>query len=93
MSISEGRKNLCYDSDIKIILVCVVKINIDETIAKAKTMLEEDKQISPGLRAMVEMLLMIVVMLTGRMGLNSKNSSKPPSSDLNHQKKKFHRKK
>ena len=87
MSISEGRKNLCYDSDIKIIMVCVVKINIDETIAKAKTMLKEDKQISPGLRAMFEMLLMIVVMLTGRMGLNSKNSSKPPSSDPNRQKK------
>lgn len=34
------------------ILVCVVKINIDETVAIAKTMLEEDKQISLGLRAM-----------------------------------------
>lgn len=30
---------------------------------------------------------MIVVMLAGRMGLNSKNSSKPPSSDPNRQKK------
>ena len=73
---------------IKIILVLVVKIDIDETVAKAKAMLEKDKQISPGLRAMFEMLLMIVVMLAGRMSMNSKNSSKPPSTDLNRQKKK-----
>ena len=73
---------------IKIILVLVVKIDIDETVAKAKAMLENDKQISPGLRAMFEMLLMIVVMLAGRMSMNSKNSSKPPSTDPNRQKKK-----
>lgn len=65
-----------------------MKINIDETVSKAKAMLEKDKQISPGLRAMVEMLLMIVVMLAGKMGLNSKNSSKPPSGDPNRKKKK-----
>lgn len=51
-------------------------------------MLEEDKQISPGLRAMFEMLLILVVMLAGRLGLNSKNSSNPPSTDPNRKKKK-----
>lgn len=65
-----------------------MKINVDDTVNKAKAMLEEDKQISPGLRAMFEMLLILVVMLAGRLGLNSKNSSNPPSTDPNRKKKK-----
>lgn len=64
------------------------KINITETVDKARQLLETDKQISPALRAMFEMLLMIITLLVGKRGLNSKNSSKPPSTDLNRKKKK-----
>lgn len=65
-----------------------MKINIAETVENAKQLLKSDEQISPALKAMFEMLLMIIMMLASRLGLNSKNSSKPPSSDLNRKKKK-----
>lgn len=64
------------------------KINITETLDNARKMLEADKQVSPALRAMFEMLLMIITLLSGKLGLNSKNSSNPPSTDPNRKKKK-----
>lgn len=64
------------------------KINITETVDSARKLLETDKQISPALRAMFEMLLMIITLLARKLGLNSQNSSKPPSTDPNRQKKK-----
>ncbi|MFI4984343.1 MAG: IS66 family transposase [Rickettsiales bacterium] len=64
------------------------KINITETIANARKLLETDKQVSPALRAMFEMLLMIITLFATRLGLNSSNSSKPPSTDPNRKKKK-----
>ena len=62
------------------------KINITETVDSARKLLEEDQQISPALRAMFEMLLMIIGLLAGKLGLNSQNSSKPPSTDPNRKK-------
>ena len=50
-------------------------------------MLEKEENISPALRAIVEVLLMIVCIMAERLSLNSRNSSKPPSSDLNRKKK------
>jgi transposase len=64
------------------------KVNITETIENTRKLLETDKQISPALKAMVEMLLMIIMLLAGTFGLNSQNSSKPPSTDPNRKKKK-----
>jgi transposase len=63
------------------------KINITETVESARKLLEADKKISPALRAMFEMLLMIITLLAGKLGLNSQNSSKPPSTDPNRKKK------
>lgn len=64
------------------------KINITDTISNARRLLEEDSSISPALKAMVEMLLMIITLLAARFGLSSKNSSTPPSQDPNRKKKK-----
>jgi transposase len=63
------------------------KINITETVESARKLLEADEKISPALRAMIELLLMIISLLAGKLGLNSQNSSKPPSTDPNRQKK------
>lgn len=63
------------------------KINITETIESARKLLEADKKSSPALRAMIEMLLMIITLLAGKLGLNSQNSSTPPSTDPNRKKK------
>jgi transposase len=59
------------------------KISITETVGSARKLLETDKQISPALRARLEMLLMIITLLVGKLGLNSQNSSKPPSPEPN----------
>lgn len=64
------------------------KLNIKDTISNARQLLEEDSSISPALKAMVEMLLMIITLLAARFGLNSTNSSTPPSRDFNRKKKK-----
>lgn len=65
-----------------------MKLNITKTLEKARLLLEEEKQISPALKAMFEMLLVMVNLLASKLGLNSKNSSTPPASDPNRKKKK-----
>lgn len=52
----------------------------------AKKLLSKEKNISPALKAIVEMLLLLVGILAGRVSLNSKNSSKAPSTDPNRKK-------
>jgi transposase len=49
------------------------KINITETVESARKLLETDKKISPAVRAMFNMLLMIITLLAGKLGLNSQN--------------------
>ena len=43
------------------------KINITETVESARKLLEADKKISPALRAMFEMLLMITHLTHSRL--------------------------
>ena len=42
-----------------------------------------DKSLSPSVISMIKVLIVVVKLLTHRAGLNSRNSSKPPSSDPN----------
>lgn len=64
------------------------KIDLSATIKKAREILNEDKSSSPQTLAMLELLLVVITMLAGKLNLNSSNSSKPPSSDPNRKKKK-----
>lgn len=59
----------------------VGKINITETLKSVETTLREDKTISPQVRVMMELLVVVINLLLGKLGLNSKNSSTPPSKD------------
>jgi transposase len=73
-----------------ITLGCVMKIeNIDvnKTLDSARKLLEEDTNISPSLRTIFEIMIVIITLFMNRFNLNSKNSSKPPSSDPNREKK------
>jgi len=63
--------------------VSLSEINITETIANVERTLERDKQVSAELRSLIQLLLMIVKLLVDRVGLNSRNSSQPPSQDPN----------
>ncbi|MEZ4528255.1 MAG: DUF6444 domain-containing protein [Desulfobacterales bacterium] len=66
-------------------------IDINATINNTRRLLDEDRNVSPALKASIELLLVLVTVLINRLGLNSSNSSKPPSSDPNREKKKKER--
>jgi transposase len=61
-------------------------IEIDSVIDSTKKLLTEDKSISPALRAAIELIMLVVPLLANRLGLNSQNSSKPPSTDFDRKK-------
>ena len=60
--------------------------NVKETINNAKSMLAKETNISPALRSVVQLLLVFMEVMLNRFSLNSKNSSKSPSSDPNRKK-------
>jgi len=66
-------------------------IDIDATLNDVETLLKKDKHVSPALKATISILVVLIKLLTNRLGLNSQNSSKPPSTDKD--KKKNNRKK
>jgi transposase len=61
-------------------------IDVEDTIDRVKTLLAEEEDLSPALKSSLEVLLLLVALLANRFGLNSKNSSKPPSADPNRKK-------
>jgi transposase len=56
-------------------------IDIKANIADVRSLLAADPNLSAALRASIHLLIMVVELLTQRLGLNSRNSSKPPSTD------------
>lgn len=62
-------------------------IPVEATLEKVKQQIAAEKNLSPALRASLDLLLTLVTLLMNRLGLNSRNSSKPPASDPNRQKK------
>jgi transposase len=61
-------------------------IEIDSVLDSTKKLLTEDESISPALRAAIELIMLVVSLLANRLGLNSQNSSKPPSTDFDRKK-------
>jgi transposase len=66
--------------------VTINNVDIDATLNKVKVLLKEEKDLSPAIRSMIELLALVITLLVGRLNLNSSNSSKPPSSDPNSEK-------
>lgn len=62
-------------------------LDINQTIAEVESLLEADENMSPTLTASIKMLIVVVKLLTDKVTLNSRNSSKPPASDPNREKK------
>jgi len=58
-------------------------LDVEATIERVKNQLAAEKDLSPALKSSLEVLLLLVTILLSRLGLNSKNSSKPPSTDPN----------
>lgn len=68
-------------------LMTVENIDVSETLEKVKSLLKEEKNLSPAFKGAIELLMLVVSLLTNRLGRNSKNSSKPPSQDPNRERK------
>jgi transposase len=65
----------------------IENIDIEATIEKAQILVREDKQLSAATKSMLEIMILIITLLANRLNLNSTNSSKPPSTDPNREKK------
>ena len=62
------------------------KINITDAIEQAQSLLKSDTKMSGEVRAVLNLMIVVVNLLIEKVGLNSKNSSKPPSTDPNRKK-------
>jgi transposase len=54
---------------------------VDATIKKVQQLIAQETQLSTALRSTLEVLLVLVQIMVNRLGLTSRNSSKPPSTD------------
>ncbi len=64
------------------------KMNVSETIGEAEKLLQAEKNISPALQSVMKVLLSLMKIMLEKFSLNSKNSSKPPSTGHNRDKSK-----
>jgi len=64
----------------------IENIDIEAAVENARNLIREDKELSVSSKSMFELLILIITLLAHRLGLNSRNSSKPPSSDPNRKK-------
>lgn len=65
----------------------ISNMDVDAILANVRQQLQDDKTLSPSLRAAIEMMMVLIQMMTGRLNTNSTNSSTPPSQDPNRPKK------
>lgn len=65
------------------------KISVNKTIARVEQALRDDGNTSDAVKSAVTQLVDLVKLLAGQLGLNSQNSSKPPSTDPLRQRKKL----
>jgi len=63
--------------------MAIDNIDVDAATNDAKRLIEQDRDLSPALRAALGVLLLLINILLNRTALNSRNSSKPPSTDPN----------
>lgn len=64
------------------------KINITDTLKSVEARLKNDKSLSAESRSMIELLVLVIQLLVAKLGINSKNSSLPPSKDPNRERQK-----
>lgn len=57
------------------------KIDISATLKDVETTLREDRSISPQVQALLKLLVALIELFLGKLGLDSTNSSTPPSKD------------
>src|SRR4030067_191801 len=53
----------------------IQNISVEATIERVKTLIAEEKELSPALKSSLEVLLLLVTLIVNRLGLHSKNSA------------------
>lgn len=61
-------------------------IDVTATLERVQKQLDNDQDMSDTTRSLIEVLIVIVSLLVNKLGINSRNSSKPPSTDPNRKK-------
>jgi len=56
-------------------------INVEETIESIQEQMKADKSLAPAFANSINLLILLIKILISRLGLNSQNSSLPPSSN------------
>lgn len=69
------------------VVLKVENIDVISAIESTRDLLKKDKNTSLALKAAFELLITVITLLINQKGLNSTNSSKPPSQDPNRKKK------
>ena len=54
---------------------------MDATLKTVQQLLAEEAHLSPALRSILEVMIVLVKLMANRLSLNSRNSSRPPSSE------------
>lgn len=54
---------------------------MDATLKTVQQLLAEEAHLSPALRSIIEVMIVLVKLMANRLSLNSRNSSQPPSTD------------
>jgi transposase len=57
------------------------KMSVNETLNKAGSLLKEEQGLSPAMKAMFEIIILLICAFASRFSINSNNSSMPPSAD------------
>jgi transposase len=63
------------------------RVKVNDLIDRGRKSLDDEKSISPPFKEFVSELLDVLGVMSGRLGINSSNSSKPPSQDPNRERK------
>ena len=65
----------------KVTGLTIDNIDVKATLKRFQVLLDEEHNLSPALRSTLEVLILVVQLMVGRLSLSSRNSSKPPSTD------------
>ncbi len=56
--------------------ITIENIKIEEAIERVRKLLSMEKEISPELKAAIEVMILALILVCNRLGINSSNSSK-----------------
>jgi transposase len=69
-------------------VITVKSLNVSQAVLKANELLKDEKSLSESAKSTIQTLIDAVTLLSTRLGMNSNNSSIPPSMDPNRARKK-----